>query len=99
MLQRRFLVLTAAIFLALPGVSYAASATQSGYSNTQPVVKDDSNSGSKSPAPVAAAPTTSSNGSSLPFTGAEVGLIALAGLALGGTGIALRRAGRPQDQA
>jgi hypothetical protein len=95
MLHRRIIALTAALLLALPGVSYAASATASGYSNTQPVVKDDSNSGSSSsPAPVAAAPTTASSGSSLPFTGAEVGLIAAAGLALAGTGFALRRASR-----
>jgi len=46
---------------------------------------------------VAAAPTTSNNGSSLPFTGAEVGLIAVAGLALAGTGFALRRASREQE--
>jgi len=99
MLHRRLLALTTALVLALPGVSMAASATQSGYSNTQPVVKNDNTGGGSKPSatPVAAAPTTSNNGSSLPFTGAEVGLIAVAGLALAGTGFALRRASREQE--
>lgn len=37
----------------------------------------------------------SSSGSSLPFTGLDVGLIVLAGIALVGTGVAVRRFSHP----
>jgi hypothetical protein len=46
-------------------------------------------SGGNAPTPVAATPS-----GSLPFTGFEAGLVALAGLALVGTGFAMRRVAR-----
>jgi hypothetical protein len=51
------------------------------------------NSTPKAPAQVQAAQTTSSG--SLPFTGLDVGLLALGGVALVGVGVGLRRFARP----
>ena len=48
--------------------------------------------GSDAPTPVATTP-----GGSLPFTGFEAGLVALAGLALLGTGFAMRRMSRSES--
>ena len=43
--------------------------------------------------------TTSGSGGSLPFTGLELGLIAVAGAGLLGAGVAMRRASRPPGSA
>jgi hypothetical protein len=48
--------------------------------------------GADAPTPVAATPS-----GSLPFTGFEAGLVALAGLALVGTGFAMRRISRSES--
>jgi hypothetical protein len=58
-----------------------------GGGNAKPVPATRRESGGNTP--VAAAPT-----GSLPFTGFEAGLVALAGLALVGTGFAMRRVAR-----
>jgi hypothetical protein len=45
----------------------------------------------EAPAVEAAAVQESSNGSSLPFTGLDVGILVIVAIALGGTGLVLRR--------
>ncbi|MFT4034749.1 MAG: hypothetical protein QM679_04135 [Patulibacter sp.] len=85
-----------------PAASFAASATQDAYDEGDTVVQDDTDSGSDddtSPTatPAAAASPSTTSTSTLPFTGLEAGLIAIAGLGLAGTGAALRRAGREQQ--
>ena len=93
-----------------PATAFAASATQSGYDDNDEVAVQDERASGGAPesdnAPAQAAeqaeeaqpaPTVATSGS-LPFTGAESGLIALAGLGLAATGVALHRAGR-QPQA
>ena len=100
MLHRRFLILVAALLAFAPSTAFAASATQDAYApeetevdNTPPEDSDVSPSTDSSPAQ--AAPTATGT-SSLPFTGMEAGMIAIAGLGLAGTGVALRRVGREQ---
>src|SRR5688500_247189 len=57
-----------------------------GNANPTPVRRE---SGADAPTPAAATPT-----GNLPFTGFEAGLVAIAGLALVGTGFAMRRMSR-----
>jgi hypothetical protein len=59
-----------------------------GEGNANPVPAVRRETGTDAPTPVAASP------GSLPFTGFEAGLVALAGLALVGTGFAMRRVAR-----
>lgn len=98
MLHRRLLPIALAFLFISPAASFAASATQDGYDDDNNVVQDDSDNGSddtSTPDTTQASPSTTST-STLPFTGLEAGLIAVAGLGLAGTGVALRRAAREQ---
>lgn len=107
MLHRRVLPYALALLLISPAASFAASATQDAYDEGDSVVQDDTTSGSDddtSPSDDTStdtntstpAPSATSTGS-LPFTGLEAGLIAVAGLGLVGTGAALRRAAREEQ--
>jgi hypothetical protein len=82
-------------FAAMP--AYAANSVGDGYAGRgSGVVGAVSNGGGGTPT---SAPqvvqATSSSGSSLPFTGLDVGLLALGGIALVGVGVGLRRFARP----
>ncbi len=98
--------------LALTAVAPAASAqpAKQGYDET--TVLGNVDSGGPAPAAqetapaVAASPTTEtapvavqSNESSLPFTGADLGILVLMGVLLGGTGLVLRRVVRHRPTA
>lgn len=101
MLHRRLLPLALALLFVSPGASFAASATQDAYNpDDDVVVQDETDNGSEdtsTPSDTTAEATPSNTTtSSLPFTGLEAGLIAVAGLGLAGTGVALRRAAREQ---
>lgn len=99
MLHRRLLALSLTALVFAPATSFAASATQDGYSEDDDVVVSDdteTQSDDTTPADTADATPTATSTSSLPFTGLEAGLIAAAGLGLAGTGIVLRRAAREQ---
>lgn len=80
-------LLTTCLMLAVAGTALAASPTQDAYSG----VAGQQEGGNGAARPVAA---QTSNGSSLPFTGTDLLLIGLAGTALVGTGVALRRTTR-----
>lgn len=115
MLHRRLLALALSLLfvsapIAVVPSAFAASATQSGYDDTNNLQEDDEapaddegdaapaeDSGTEdAPATAQAAPSTATT-NNLPFTGLEAGLIAAAGLGLAGTGIVLRRAAREQN--
>lgn len=96
MLHRRLLVLSLTALVFAPATSFAASATQDAYDETDDVVVQDETDSGSEPAPTATASPAATSASSLPFTGLEAGLIAAAGLGLAGTGLVLRRAAREQ---
>lgn len=95
--------LVACLALAVPSAALAASPTQDAYGgtagqqegggNTPSSTSPGSETAGTSPEAVAVAATTESSGT-LPFTGLEVGLIALAGVALLGGGVVLYRVSR-----
>ncbi|NLT07148.1 MAG: hypothetical protein GXY03_12665 [Solirubrobacterales bacterium] len=64
-----------------------------------PTIQDNGDSGGTAGDTAAGEPTqvavTSDAGSSLPFTGLDVGLLVLGGIALVGIGVGLRRFARP----
>lgn len=93
---RKYIVLVAAsLSLALVPVALAADATTSVYggqaTNTQKTVGGVTVVKSKTA--TTPKPTTATTGS-LPFTGMNVGFIAIAGIVLAGVGYSLRRLGR-----
>jgi hypothetical protein len=101
-LRLTIVIVAALTALALPTAAFANSG-QDGYGGPNSAVaginaSDDNGGGPTSSAPVVEeAPTVESatvesNGSSLPFTGLDVGYVAAAGLLLLGTGLVLRRA-------
>ncbi|HXE45813.1 MAG TPA: hypothetical protein VN635_11520 [Conexibacter sp.] len=99
--MKRLALLMVAVALALvvAGPAYAQSATSDAYAGKGGGIVGTVNSGGPSGnGPSAPAPqqvqAASSNGS-LPFTGLDVGLLALGGVALVGVGIGLRRFARP----
>jgi hypothetical protein len=105
MLNRRLLALALSLlFVAAPTMvapaAFAASATQTGYDDSDDVVPEEPDDSGVSPADeedtAEAQPSTTTSTGSLPFTGLEAGLIAAAGLGLVGTGLVLRRAAREQ---
>lgn len=98
MIFRRFTLLLTAFLALAPATAFAASATQDGYDDNDVVDTTDSGSepDTSSPSTATATPSATTT-SSLPFTGMEAGLIAVAGLGLAGTGLMLRRAGREQQ--
>lgn len=81
-----FLVV-AVMSLAMTGSAFAQSATEDAYGG---IAGTQQYGGGET---VLAADSSSSG--SLPFTGLDVGLIALAGVALAGTGLVVRRVSRP----
>lgn len=84
------------MIIAAFAVPASAVASTDGYTNVAGVQNDGSSggpSGTSTPAGTAAvASTGSSSSSTLPFTGFELGLMLVAGVALLGTGFVLRRA-------
>lgn len=97
MLHRRFLLIIAASSLAFtPATAFAASATQDAYEPDDTGVNAETDEEPADETPTAAAAPSATGTSALPFTGMEAGLIAVAGLGLAGTGVALRRVGREQ---
>jgi hypothetical protein len=91
------LMAVVAVALALAAPAFAQSPTSDTYAGKGGGIVGTVNSGN---GPSASAPqqvqVASSNGSgSLPFTGLDIGLLALGGVALVGVGIGLRRFARP----
>jgi hypothetical protein len=96
-------VLAVAFVLALGGTALAQdSPTQDAYGGVLGNEAEDNVTGEE----VATTPTTTNNspsgsnspGGSLPFTGFETGLVALAGIGLVGLGFAMRRGTRRQSE-
>jgi hypothetical protein len=90
--------------LAFAGSAFGASATEDAYSGTAGVQEfDQSESGTaateEETSVAATSESDSSSGGSLPFTGLDVGLIALAGVALVGMGLLVRRSTRRDEGA
>jgi hypothetical protein len=89
-----------AIVLAAAGPAYAVSPVGDTYGGRGNGVLGAVNSGGgnggngNAPAQVSAVRSTSGSGS-LPFTGLDIGLLALGGCALVGVGVGLRRFARP----
>jgi len=86
----------ALLSLAFTGSAYAQSATEDAYSGVAGVQQFGGGDGAGGEAAVVS--DTSSSGS-LPFTGLDVGLIVLAGVALVGTGLVIRRVSQPSLKA
>jgi hypothetical protein len=82
-------------FAAMP--AYAANSVGDGYAGRGSGVVGALSNGGGPPAsaPQAVEATSTSSGSSLPFTGLDVGLLALGGIALVVVGVGLRRFARP----
>ena len=88
------LMAVVAVALAVAAPAYAQSAVSDAYAGKGGGIVGTVNSGN---GPSASGPqqVQVSNGSSLPFTGLDVGLLALGGVALVGVGVGLRRFARP----
>lgn len=100
--MKRLALLMVAVALALvvAAPAYAQSATSDAYAGKGGGIVGTVNSGGGSNGPTASAPqqvqvASSSGNGSLPFTGLDVGLLALGGVALVGVGVGLRRFARP----
>jgi hypothetical protein len=82
--------------LAAPA-AFAQSASQNGYEGEAPLTEVDAigpqGGGDDSP-PAAQVVSGSDDSGALPFTGWDVGIVAVLGLALAATGLAVRRAAR-----
>ena len=95
------LICVIAAVLGTATAAFAASPAQSVYSpggNVLNVVQGGGPAATPTPVatPPATPPATTTSGS-LPFTGFQAGLVGLAGLALVGTGVAMRRVARRND--
>jgi hypothetical protein len=103
-LKTAITALIACLVLAVPGGALAASPTEDAYSGVLPAQANGDNGSSNTPnsgteavaaveeAPVSPAAVESvSGGDTLPFTGLEVGIIALVGVMLIGGGVVLYR--------
>jgi hypothetical protein len=95
-MKKVFALLAVSAMLVLPA---AALAQAPGYGMPQGTVQTTIQNGTtpkkatqSAPAAATSAPTTPQKGS-LPFTGLQVGLVAIAGLALVATGVGLRKLG------
>ncbi|HET6447892.1 MAG TPA: hypothetical protein VFG31_02190 [Conexibacter sp.] len=84
-------VVALALFVAVP--AYGQGAVSDTYAGRGGGIVGSVNSGNGPSAP-APQQVVSSN-SSLPFTGLDIGLLALGGVALVGVGVGLRRVARP----
>jgi hypothetical protein len=86
--------------LAVPSAALAASPTEKQYGTTPHQIEAAGGGGGPSGGGGPTAPTSPSSGSKaivagLPFTGFDVGVLALAAVALLGTGVTLRRLSDP----
>jgi hypothetical protein len=94
-----FILVVVALALVAVAPAYGQSAATDAYAGKSGGVLGAVNSGGgnngtpSAPAPVRQVATSSSG--SLPFTGLDVGLLALGGVALVGVGVGLRRFARP----
>jgi hypothetical protein len=92
--KRIFASLTAALlllaFAAVPVSAFASSASQGGYSEAGPITEVTQAAGNAS----ASAPIETGTSSVLPFTGLDLAIVLLLGVALLGVGLLLRRASR-----
>jgi hypothetical protein len=86
------LMAVVAVALAVAAPAYAQSAVSDTYAGKGGGIVGTVNSGN---GPSASAPQQVQVGGSLPFTGLDVGLLALGGVALVGVGVGLRRFARP----
>jgi hypothetical protein len=89
------LMAVVAVVLALAAPAYAQSATSDAYAGKGGGIVGTVNSGNGPSAPAPQQVQAANSSGSLPFTGLDVGLLALGGIALVGVGIGLRRFARP----
>lgn len=104
-MKRLTLIMTIiALGLTAATPAYAQTAVNDAYGGQQGEVLGTVNSGGgggngptseSAPAPQQVAAATTTSGSSLPFTGLDVGLLVLGGIVLVGVGVGLRRFARP----
>jgi hypothetical protein len=91
----------AALLLFAAPLAGAASSSQAGYEESAPLGQvggeegGGGESGDVSQTTASAEPTAESGNGTLPFTGMELSLVALLGIALIGTGFLLKRVSRP----
>jgi len=85
-----------ALALVVAAPAYAQSATSDTYAGKGGGIVGTVNSGKGPSAPAQQVQVASESGNgSLPFTGLDIGLLALGGVALVGVGVGLRRFARP----
>jgi hypothetical protein len=91
------LMAVVAVALAIAAPAYAQSAVSDTYAGRGGGIVGTVNSGNgpSAPAPQQVQVANSGGSGSLPFTGLDVGLLALGGVALVGVGVGLRRFARP----
>jgi hypothetical protein len=91
-----FFLVVVALALVAVAPAYGQSASTDAYAGKSGGVLGAVNSGGGGPsAPAPAQQVQTSSTGSLPFTGLDVGLLALGGVALVGVGVGLRRFARP----
>ncbi len=95
-----FILVVVALALVAVAPAYGQSAATDAYGGKSGGVLGAVNSGGgggtpSAPAPAPQVQTASSSSGSLPFTGLDVGLLALGGIGLVGVGVGLRRFARP----
>jgi len=86
-------VVALALFVAVP--AYGQGAVSDTYAGRGGGIVGTVDSGNGPSAPAPQQVQVSSNEGSLPFTGLDIGLLALGGVALVGVGVGLRRVARP----
>jgi hypothetical protein len=96
-MKKVFALVVVMAMLALPAASFAQSGTGYGIPSgtVQTTIKNGTSpkkATQSAPAAATATPAAEQKGS-LPFTGLQVGVVAVAGLALVGTGVGLRKLG------
>jgi hypothetical protein len=89
----------ALLSLAFTGSAFAQSATENAYSGIAGVQQFGGGGGGGGAGGEEAVVSGTSSSGSLPFTGLDVGLIVLAGVALVGTGLVIRRVSQPSLKA
>jgi hypothetical protein len=85
-------VLAVSFVLALGGTAFAQNPTTDTYGGV--LGNEVENNGSSTGAPTTVSNEAGANEGSLPFTGFQVGIVALAGIGLVGLGFAMRRGTR-----
>ncbi len=91
------LMAVVAVALAVAAPAYAANAVNDTYAGRGGGIVGtvDSGNGPTASTPQQVQATNSSDSGSLPFTGLDIGLLAIGGIALVGVGVGLRRFARP----